>query len=46
MSILRALFLTLLFAISVTEVDASPPRRTSDAPTEWLDVGMGQSFIY
>lgn len=45
MTILRALLLTLAFAFPVADA-APPPRRTAEAPSEWLDVGMGQSYIY
>ena len=47
MNILRALFLTLLFGLTaVHAAPDQPPRRTADTPSEWLDVGVGQSFIY
>mgnify|MGYP006142018997 CR=1 FL=1 len=45
MTILRALLLTLAFTLPVAHA-APPPRRTAEAPSEWLDVGMGQSYIY
>jgi pilus assembly protein CpaC len=47
MNILRALFLTLALGVSAVEAaDPQPPRRTAETPSEWLDVGVGQSFIY
>ena len=47
MTLLRALLLTLLTISTVSHARTpTPPRRTADAPTAWLDVGMGQSFIY
>jgi len=45
MTMLRALLLTLAFALPVAHA-APAPRRTAEAPSEWLDVGMGQSYIY
>jgi pilus assembly protein CpaC len=47
MMMLRALLLTTLLVFSVGHARTpTPPRQTADAPTAWLDVGMGQSFIY
>ena len=47
MKSLCALMLTLLFWIPLAQAaDTAPPRRTADIPSEWLDVGVGQSFIY
>ena len=47
MNILCALFLTLTLGLpTVQAAPPPPPRRTAESPTEWLDVGVGQSFIY
>jgi pilus assembly protein CpaC len=48
MTLLRALFMTILFGFfTVAEANSTnTPRKTPDAPVAWLDVGMGQSFIY
>ena len=47
MNILCALFLSLtLGSPTVQAAPPMPPRRTAESPAEWLDVGVGQSFIY
>lgn len=46
MMMMRALLLTLLCGLTAAHSAPLPPRKTADAPVEWLDVGVGQSYIY
>jgi hypothetical protein len=46
MMMMRALLLTLLCGLTAANSAPLPPRKTADAPVEWLDVGVGQSYIY
>ncbi|MEC8191491.1 MAG: pilus assembly protein N-terminal domain-containing protein [Myxococcota bacterium] len=44
---MRALLVTLLFGLQLAHATTpQPPRKTADSPVEWLDVGVGQSYIY
>ena len=47
LSALPILLLSTFLCVGTASAEnAPPPRRSSSPPVEWLDVGVGQSYIY